>query len=769
VALLLVVWVLYLGAVVRAGLAPGGEVIDAGIASAPGPDSHPVVVGPGLSGSPEPALPVGTRILEVGGRDAAGLTAVGTLAAIANAARGLDAAPVRIEIDGEIRDARLPIVSAQPPWWISLPFANGLILSSLLLLFLAPHWHLGMRHFTSCVIIAFSVTRMAAVGPVEVYASTTAVLVCIPLALAVVIRDGFEFFERPRSLAVWQRVLPWAFAVAMFAAMCTGYLTPYGGPHVNTIVSVIVSAFAVAAIGAFVWSYRLADAVGRRQFKWVLLGFSVAIVAAAVTVSAPYLVAPELVGLLRGAMYLSQACAPLGIFIAIAAYDLLDIDRVISTSAAYALLAVGLFIGAFAIVPPVAAAASPVVGLEPGTGQLLLSMALAALVVPSYNALRPRLDRMLMAEQQRVVEGMDALLEEISKCDGVESITQTAGERLLEIFEPDSLVLYAAEGELFTPVFVHGRAVPPAFEADGPLIGVLDKQQGALAAGRWSGEQEAKLNPFDRAALETLGAALVGPTRRGPTLVGFWCMGPKRSGDIYTPTDLALMRALGAKISEELLRLDDERVIAEAQQMHASMRRYVPEAVAQRIESGQEVEDGEREVSVLFVDIRGYVRFSEPRDAEEVFSSLNRHTELVSALVDRHGGSVVEFHGDGVMAVFGAPHALDNKAGAAIEAARDIVSAMRSRDLLSVGIGVATGSAFVGNIQSNDRSIWSVIGNTTNLAARLQTLTREFDASICIDEPTHSEARGSVIGFAMSADVAIRGRSNRLNVWTLPL
>src|SRR5262249_60826887 len=88
--------------------------------------------------------------------------------------------------------------------------------------------------------------------------------------------------------------------------------------------------------------------------------------------------------------------------------------------------------------------------------------------------------------------------------------------------------------------------------------------------------------------------------------------------------------------------------------MSEGLRRYVPEPVAARLERGQPIEGGEREVSVLFVDIWGYTAYSEQQAAGTVFSMVNRYTEAVSEVIQRRGGTVVEFLGDGLMAVFGA-------------------------------------------------------------------------------------------------------------------
>ncbi len=88
---------------------------------------------------------------------------------------------------------------------------------------------------------------------------------------------------------------------------------------------------------------------------------------------------------------------------------------------------------------------------------------------------------------------------------------------------------------------------------------------------------------------------------------------------------------------------------------------------------------------------------------------------------------------------------------------------------LSVGVGIATGEAFVGNIQAVDRLIWSAIGNTTNLAARLQGLTRELNASLVIDRGTWERAENAATEFEKRSDVPIRGRREAQDVYMLPM
>jgi len=176
------------------------------------------------------------------------------------------------------------------------------------------------------------------------------------------------------------------------------------------------------------------------------------------------------------------------------------------------------------------------------------------------------------------------------------------------------------------------------------------------------------------------------------------------------------------------------------------------------------------------VDLRGYTSLAEGRGAEEIFRIVSAYTETVTRVVSQHGGTVVEFNGDGMMAVFGAPDPLPDKERRALAAARQIVAEVSGLQGLplgpgggrvSVGVGLATGAAYVGAIRSVDRYIWSAIGNTTNLAARLQSLSRELDAPIVIDDETHRAALELAGDFERRPATAIRGLRSTHDVFVL--
>jgi class 3 adenylate cyclase len=520
--------------------------------------------------------------------------------------------------------------------------------------------------------------------------------------------------------------------------------------------------------------YHSADRVARRQMKWVVFGTWCAVLPMAIA-AATSAFDPRF-GWLFFASFWVVPVLPLSLVVSVLRFNLFDIDRLLSATASYNILAVLLGAGTLFVVPRVADGASNLVGIAPGTGQAVLSLALAALVIPAHRRLRTQIDRVFFKERYALDHGIAELLPALSSCTDTRELTERVGSGLHGLLRPEACVVYAAAADGYAPVFAEGRAVPPAFGPSSPLVGTLLERRAPLSlsdAGRRP--DDAPIGPFDRAALETLQAEVVVPVRQGDALAAFLCLGPKRSGDVYTSTDLSLLTAVAETTSQQLQRFDQNAVIREGREMQEALRRYVPGAVAEQLASGTDLASGEREVSVLFVDIRGYTGFSESRRAEEIFSTVNRYTETVSQIVQRHSGSVVEFNGDGMMAVFGAPRSLAHKERAAVEAGREIVEAVGRLPVdgeeakLSVGVGIATGDAFVGNIQAVDRMIWSAIGNTTNLAARLQSLTRELEASLVIDAATWERAQYAAADFEKRPDVPIRGRRESQDVYALSM
>jgi adenylate cyclase len=202
-----------------------------------------------------------------------------------------------------------------------------------------------------------------------------------------------------------------------------------------------------------------------------------------------------------------------------------------------------------------------------------------------------------------------------------------------------------------------------------------------------------------------------------------------------------------------------------------------PEVAAQLMRDGGALGGEEREVTVLFVDLRSFTRLSESLPPRDVLALLNRYFDRMSGIVEIYHGVVDKYIGDAIMALFGAPVAQPNHADSAILAALEMRSALARLNAelateglgrLSFGIGINTARIIAGNIGSSRRLNYSVVGDGVNVAARLQDLTRmtEFRAEILISAATLAAARGRYRVRALGA-APVRGRDMPVDVYAV--
>ena len=178
-------------------------------------------------------------------------------------------------------------------------------------------------------------------------------------------------------------------------------------------------------------------------------------------------------------------------------------------------------------------------------------------------------------------------------------------------------------------------------------------------------------------------------------------------------------------------------------------KRYVPgEVVSEALDSNDEqlMSPGEsRVVSVLFADIRGFTKFASHLRPSQVVSFLNDYWIEISDCVKTNKGSINKYMGDGLLAVFGAPVSYMDNHTNAVSAALDMIGRLsgineKYADLLGteikIGIGINTGEVVVGNVGTNDYMEYTVIGNTVNVASRMEAISKKIPNSIIISEHT---------------------------------
>jgi adenylate cyclase len=179
--------------------------------------------------------------------------------------------------------------------------------------------------------------------------------------------------------------------------------------------------------------------------------------------------------------------------------------------------------------------------------------------------------------------------------------------------------------------------------------------------------------------------------------------------------------------------------LREREKIRDAFGTYLDKEVAEYILSEEFPEEGvELEVSVLFCDVQDFTRFAARANAQEVVSRLNELFELVVPIISRHGGHVDKFVGDGTLAVFGAPEPYPDHAERAVRAAVEMVREANDsdRDVLRIGVGVNTGRVVAGSIGGAGRLDFSVIGDPVNVAARVESATRQTESDILITEAT---------------------------------
>jgi adenylate cyclase len=176
--------------------------------------------------------------------------------------------------------------------------------------------------------------------------------------------------------------------------------------------------------------------------------------------------------------------------------------------------------------------------------------------------------------------------------------------------------------------------------------------------------------------------------------------------------------------------------LAERQRLQVAFGTYVDPALAARLlEQGDDVFTGERrEVTVVFVDVRDFTPFAEANTAEDTVARLNALFEIVVPAVVDAGGHVNKFLGDGALAVFGAPNDLSDHADAAVSAALLIHRLVVERfgGALRIGIGINTGVVIAGTIGGAGKLEFTLIGDTVNVAARVEQLTKTTGDAILL-------------------------------------
>jgi len=222
------------------------------------------------------------------------------------------------------------------------------------------------------------------------------------------------------------------------------------------------------------------------------------------------------------------------------------------------------------------------------------------------------------------------------------------------------------------------------------------------------------------------------------------------------------------------------RVLVEEQEkrkVRGAFQQYVsPEVIRRLLSDPERVKPRKTSVTVLFSDIRGFTSISEKLDAQELADLLNGYLTEMTRIIFRNQGTLDKYIGDAVMAIWGAPFDEPSHAKRCCEAAVSMLARLedlkqewraRGQPVLDIGIGVNTGVASVGNMGSALRYGYTAIGDTVNLASRLEGLNKEYGTRIIISDSTRAALKSDQILVRELDLIRVKGKMEPVTIYEL--
>jgi class 3 adenylate cyclase len=237
--------------------------------------------------------------------------------------------------------------------------------------------------------------------------------------------------------------------------------------------------------------------------------------------------------------------------------------------------------------------------------------------------------------------------------------------------------------------------------------------------------------------------------------------------DTVTPLPPSALRELdvtGRSFNDMVEGLKERRLV------RSLLGTYIPNRIASRLIFNKGALAPQlTDATVMFTDIAGFTTLVEGLDPAEIVEILNEYFSVIDGILERHGGVIIQYQGDAVVAVFNIPIPAPRHAREAIEASMEIRGVLVERTFrghrLPTRIGIASGQVIAGSVGAGGRLSYTVYGDRVNLAARLEALNKQYGTTLLVAEQTRNQV--SDASFRFIGEVAIRGKTEPIRIYTI--
>ena len=288
-------------------------------------------------------------------------------------------------------------------------------------------------------------------------------------------------------------------------------------------------------------------------------------------------------------------------------------------------------------------------------------------------------------------------------------------------------------------------------------------------------QEDSRLGATESLVSQNIRSAMCVPLWQKDEIIGVIQLHSVRYDNQFTEDELELLKTIGCQMAMILEQASLNDKLREEEQMRNKLERFhSPQVIEMILKSNQETKENimeakELEATVLFTDIVGFSLLSERMDPKDINMLLNRHFSKMTDIIFEEDGTLDKYIGDSLMAVFGAPFGQDNDAERAVTAALKMRKALEAENKadgreneLNIRIGINTGQITAGNIGSPKRMEYTVLGDTVNVASRLESIAEPNQ--ILIGEETYNHIKDKI----KTREIGLRklkGKSHDLRVY----